>query len=55
VLNITISQKISQKNLSSSAVNVVWWDGGCDRLNDAELVAFREFRKMALLITIKIT
>jgi hypothetical protein len=23
----------------------VWWDGECDRLNDAKLVAFREFRK----------
>jgi hypothetical protein len=23
----------------------VWWDGECDRLNDAKLVAFREFRR----------
>jgi hypothetical protein len=22
----------------------VWWDGKCDRLNDAKLAAFREFR-----------
>jgi hypothetical protein len=31
-----------QRCLFSSAINVVWWDGECDRLNDAKLVAFRE-------------
>jgi hypothetical protein len=34
-----------QRCLSSSAINAVWWNGECDRLNDDKLVAFREFRK----------
>jgi hypothetical protein len=27
------------------AINAVWWDGESDRLNDAKLIGFREFRK----------
>jgi hypothetical protein len=42
---IAAQTKSPQTCLSSSAINSVWWDGDCNRLNDAELVAFREFTK----------
>jgi hypothetical protein len=42
---IAATTRSPRRILTSSTINTVWWDGECDRLNDAKLVAFREFRR----------
>jgi hypothetical protein len=42
---IAAQTRSPRRILTSSTINAMWWDGECDRLNDAKLAAFREFRR----------
>jgi hypothetical protein len=51
-LALSLIYVFKEEEITIIGLRVVWWDGECDRLNDAKLVAFREFRKNGTFIKI---